>query len=323
MVPGVITCFFCSINHSITFTKGWVPDKILAHSGWGEALALSEVCPDIPLILWPELWLLPEHGGHGTDPELPAADLSHRLNQIGRNCMTRVSLDHASAWILPTQHQANSLPTYFKTSNLHIIHEGIDTSEASPQQDVSIDINGMILDRSIPVLTFVNRNLERLRGFDFFMRSVPRLQQQFPDLQIIVVGDNEKGYGLPHHSGQPLKDVMLKELSGSLDLSRIHFLGRVPHPFLLNIFKVSRVHVYLSYPFVLGWSLLEAMSCGCAIVGSRGMPVEEVLTHGVNALLTPMDDVFTLTRHISTLLSDSYLRSQLGKYARRSLCDMM
>ena len=110
---------------------------------------------------------------------------------------------------------------------------------------------------------------------------------------------------------------MLSELSGSLDPSRIHFLGRVPHPFLLNIFKVSRVHVYLSYPFVLGWSLLEAMACGCAIVGSRGMPVEEVLTHGVNALLTPMDDVSSLTRHISTLLSDSYLRSQ-WRFARRS-----
>ena len=173
------------------------PRQNSGHSGWGEALALSEVCPDIPLILWPELWLLPEHGGHGTDPELPAPDLSHRLNQIGRNCMTRVSLDHASAWILPTQHQANSLPAYFKSSNLHIIHEGIDTSEASPKQDVSIDINGMILDRSIPVLTFVNRNLKVVL---IFMRSV-FAYSQFPDLQIIVVGDNEKGYGLQHHSG--------------------------------------------------------------------------------------------------------------------------
>ena len=90
---------------------------------------------------------------------------------------------------------------------------------------------------------------------------------------------------------------------------------------MLNVFRVSRVHVYLSYPFVLGWSLLEAMACGCAVVGSRGMPVEEVLTHGVNSLLTSMDDVPTLTRHISTLLSDSYLRGQFGKYARESaLC---
>ena len=296
--------------------EGWVPDRILAHSGWGETLALPEVFPGVPQILWPELWVRPEHGGHGVDPQLPLPGLPQRLEQLGRNAITRLALQQASAWVLPTQHQARSLPAEFQGEGLHVIHEGIDTQLAAPNPNVNFHVRGVRIDRSLPVLTFVNRNLERLRGFDVFMRSLPQLQREHPQLRVLIVGDNEKGYGALHPSGRPLRQVMLEELQGQLDLERIHFLGRIPHQQLIALLQVSTVHVYLSYPFVMGWSLLEAMACGCALVVSRGMPVEEVITNGVEGLMLPMDQPADLARRVSTLLRHPELREQLGRAAR-------
>ena len=297
--------------------RGWLPDRILAHSGWGEPLGLPEVFPDVPLILWPELWVKPEHGGHGSDPQLPPAGLSQRLDQLGRNAITRLALERASAWVLPTRHQAQSLPQEFQGSGLNVIHEGIDTDLAAPNPDVHFEVRGQRIDRSIPVLTFVNRNLERLRGFDVFMRSLPSLMKEHPRLRVMIVGDNEKGYGQLHPSGRPLREVMLEELQGQLDFDRVHFFGRIPHPHLIALLQVSSVHVYLSYPFIMGWSLLEAMACGCALVASEGMPVEEVITNGVEGVLVPMDQPALLAQRVSALLRDQNLRERLGKAARQ------
>ena len=186
------------------------------------------------------------------DRTLPPDSLPLRLEQLVRNYITKLCLEESSAWVLPTHHQANSFPFQFRSDKMYVIHEGIDTQLASPKPDISFKVRGQTVDRSTPVLTFVNRNLERLRGFDFFMRAIPHLQNAYPTLRIMIVGDNEKGYGKLHPSGRPLREVMLHELSGQLDLSRIHFFGRIPHDQLIALFQVSTVHVYLSYPFVLG-----------------------------------------------------------------------
>jgi len=148
------------------------------------------------------------------------------------------------------------------------------------------------------------------------MRALPQILAQRPDLRVLIVGGNDKGYGDNHPSGRPLREVMLAELAGQLDLERIHFLGRVPHPQLIALLQASWVHVYLSYPFVMGWSLLEAMACGCAIVASQGMPVQEVIEHGVQGLLVPHNDPVLLARRVLTLLADESLRQRLGQAAR-------
>ena len=178
--------------------------------------------------------------------------------------LTDASLAQASAWVLPTLHQAKSLPATYQGERLHVIHEGIDTQLACPNPRVSYEVRGVRIDRSVPTITFVNRNLERLRGFDTFMRALPIIQRQFPTVRVVIVGDNEGGYGGGDPSGLPLRELMLRELQGQIDLERIHFLGRIPHPYLISMLQASWVHVYLSYPFILGWSLLEAMSCGCS-----------------------------------------------------------
>ncbi|MBM5785654.1 MAG: glycosyltransferase [Cyanobacteria bacterium M_surface_7_m2_040] len=296
--------------------EGWRPDRICVHSGWGESLGLREVWPEVPQVLWPELWVLPEHGGYGVDPLKPPAGLDSQLEQLGRNSLTRAALAMASAWVLPTWHQANSLPAEFQGPRLHVIHEGIDTQVACPNPQVSYVVRGITINRETPTLTFVNRNLERLRGFDTFMRALPVIQRQHPQVRVVVVGDSGMGYGGAHPGDQPLRQQMLQELEGQLDLERIHFLGRIPHPSLMALLQASWVHVYLSYPFVLGWSLLEAMACGCCIVGSRGMPVEEVIRDGVEGLLVPMDDSAALAAQVLVLLADSERRHRLGAAAR-------
>ena len=303
-----------AVAHAVStlLEQGWKPDAVLAHSGWGETLGVSELLPDVPQVIWPELWVLPEHGGHKGDLDLP-----QRLSQLGRHALTRVALTHAHAWILPTLHQANSFPPEFQNSRLHIVHEGIDASVARPNPTVRYGVRDISVDRSIPTITFVNRNLERLRGFDVFMRSLPVIQRANPDVRVLIVGDNEAGYAGDSTGGEPLRQVMLKELQGQLDLDRIHFLGRIPHPQLMALFQASWVHVYLSHPFVMGWSLLEAMACGCCIVGSQGMPVQEVIRDGVNGLLVPMGDSELLARRVIALLSKPELRMSLGRAARQ------
>ncbi|MCT0250838.1 glycosyltransferase [Synechococcus sp. CS-197] len=303
-----------SVTHAVAalLAKGWQPDAVLAHSGWGETLGISELLPDVPQVIWPELWVRPEHGGHGTDPGLP-----QKLEQLGRHALTRVALAEAQAWVLPTRHQANSFPSEFQGSRLHVVHEGIDASVACPNPLVRYSVRDCSIDRSVPTITFVNRNLERLRGFDMFMRALPMIQRAHSQVRILIVGDNESGYAGGSPGGEPLRQVMLRELQGELDLSRIHFLGRIPHPQLMALLQASWVHVYLSYPFVMGWSLLEAMACGCCIVGSRGMPVAEVIEDGVQGLLVPMGDVELLARRVIALLNAPDLRRNLGEAARK------
>jgi len=297
--------------------QGWRPDRILAHSGWGETLALEQVWPGVIQILWPELWVRPEHGGHGHDPCLSVPGLEEELQQLGRNSLTRAALDQAAAWVLPTRHQANSFPARYQGPGLQVIHEGIDTRLACPRPDVSYEVRGIAINRQTPTITFVNRNLERLRGFDLLMRALPRIQRQHPSVRVLIVGDNEGGYGGLHASGQPLRELLLAELAGQLDLERIHFLGRIPHPQLIGLLQASWVHVYLSYPFVLSWSLLEAMACGCCIVGSTGMPVQEVIRHGVEGVLVPLTDPDLLAQAVLGCLADASRRERLGRAARQ------
>jgi glycosyltransferase involved in cell wall biosynthesis len=298
--------------------RGWRPDRILGHCGWGETLALREVWPEVPQILWPELWVRPEHGGYGSDPLKPPVSLEGQLEQLGRNCLTRAALAQAVAWVLPTRHQAESFPAEFQGPRMRVIHEGIDGQLACPNPGVNYEVRGVRIDQSVPTITFVNRNLERLRGFDTFMRALPLIQRQHPTVRIMIVGDNEAGYGGGHPSGRPIRELLLEELAGQLDMERIHFFGRIPHPALIALLQASWVHVYLSYPFILGWSLLEAMACGCCVVGSEGMPVEEVIQPGLNGLLVPMGNGEALAQQVLSLLGNKSFRNQLGAAARQT-----
>ena len=204
----------------------------------------------------------------------------------------------------------------FRDKRLHVIHEGIDTQLAQPNPAVTFALRGITIDRSVPTITLVNRNLERLRGFDVFMRALPAILSSQPHARVLIVGDNEAGYG-GEGGSISLRERMLKELGGRLDMNRVHFLGRIPHPQLMAVLQASWVHVYLSFPFILGWSLIEAMACGCCIVGSQGMPVAEVIQDGVEGILIPMNAPTLLAERVLQLLANSEVRARLGSAARR------
>jgi glycosyltransferase involved in cell wall biosynthesis len=171
-------------------------------------------------------------------------------------------------------------------SRISTVHEGVDTDLACPKRNASFKLPGSTrpLTQRDQVVTYVARNLEPYRGFHIFMRALPQLLRRCPRAQVVIVGGNGVSYGAPPPPRTTFRDMMLEELGGKLDLERVHFLGMIDHRDYLTLLQVSSVHVYLTYPFVLSWSFIEAMSTGCLIVGSATPPVLEVMRDGENGL---------------------------------------
>jgi glycosyltransferase involved in cell wall biosynthesis len=203
-----------------------------------------------------------------------------------KNANILLNLESCDWGVCPTEWQKRQHPDAFHP-RITVIHDGIDTERARPDPSAVLALPefGLRVKAGEEVVTYVARHLEPYRGFHVFMRALPELQRLRPQARVVVVGGDQVSYGKPPAGGGTWRETMLKELEGRLDLGRIHFLGQVPYPTLLSLFQVSAVHVYLTYPFVLSWSMLEAMSAGCLIVGSRTPPVEEVIEDGVNGQL--------------------------------------
>ncbi|MDX5401634.1 MAG: glycosyltransferase, partial [Rhodobacterales bacterium] len=156
------------------------------------------------------------------------------------------------------------------------------------------------------VLTFVNRNLEPYRGYHIFLRALPQVLAARPQAQVVIVGGNEVSYGQPPKDGGSWKDVFLDEVKDRLDLSRVHFVGKLPYDRLVDLIHVSRAHAYLTYPFVLSWSMVEAMAAGALVIGSNTAPVAEVIQDGVNGRLVDFFDV----KGWSKVLTDALARPE-------------
>lgn len=177
-----------------------------------------------------------------------------------------------------TEWQRSMFPQEMQ-ARITALHEGVDTDEIrpNPQAWLRLARSGTVLRRDDEIITYVARNLEPYRGFHWFMRALPQILRRRPRAHVVVVGGDGISYGdLPPYGGT-YRELLLAELAGSLDLGRVHFLGQVPKETYLNVLQVSTVHVYFTYPFVLSWSLLEAMAAGCLVLGSDNPPVTEVL----------------------------------------------
>jgi glycosyltransferase involved in cell wall biosynthesis len=201
---------------------------------------------------------------------------------------------------------------------MSVIHEGVNTDELAPADARAIMLpNGKMLSPQAKVVTFVARNLEPYRGYHVFMRALEKLQKMAPDTDILIIGGDATSYGSAPPTGSTWKDKFWDEVKGQLRTDKIHFLGRLPYDKFLGVMQRSNVHVYLTYPFVLSWSLLEAMSLGKAIVASATAPVQEVMTHGREGLLIPFFDTQALSQAIASLLNDPIQCSTLGNAARQ------
>lgn len=308
---------------------GYVPDVIVGHSGWGETLFLKDVWPSAKLIVYAEFY----YQGIGADVGFDTEWQAHGFDQVmiaqGRAAHLGQALLHADAGLSPTQWQASTFPAPLRRM-VDVIHDGVDTQVMTPNPQARVTLpNGRVLAANDEVLTFVNRNLEPYRGYHIFMRALPDILAARPNADVVIVGGDEVSYGAAPQAAKGWKDLILNEVKDRLDLSRVHFMGKVPYPVFVSIMQISRVHAYLTYPFVLSWSMLEAMAAGCLVVGSRTAPVEEVLTHGKTGLLVDFFDVAGWSAAITHALAnpDNYSAVRkaardhvLQKYDLRSIC---
>jgi len=279
---------------------GYSPDVILVHTGWGESLFLKDIWPNSTIIGYFEYFYHTTGAEVNFDPEFPAKpDISYRLRMRNQHILS--SLNSCDLGITPTQWQYSRFPSEFR-NKLHIIHEGIDTTVAKPSPSAWIKLsNNRVLSAHNEVITFVNRNLEPLRGYHRFMRALPAILRARPQAHILIVGGDKCSYGRKP-DGISYKQQFLQEVSAELDMQRVHFVGPVDYATFLTILQISTVHVYLTYPFILSWSLLEAMSTQCAIIASRTTPVEEVIQHQTTGILVDFFDQTALIEQICGLL---------------------
>jgi glycosyltransferase involved in cell wall biosynthesis len=183
-----------------------------------------------------------------------------------------------------------------------VVHEGVDIVEVCPAQDARFVLpDGRILTPNDEVVTFVARNLEPVRGFTALMRALPDLLRRRPMAQILICGEDGVSYGRPPSDAATWREAMQREVS--LDPSRVHFTGRLSRQAYISLLRVSALHLYLSVPFVLSWSCVEALAAGCLILASDVAPVREVIEHGVNGFLVDARDPDALASEAADLLA--------------------
>ena len=299
--------------------QGYSPDVVIAHPGWGESLFIKAVWPGVRLGLYGELYYQADGADMGFDPEFSAPSVQDVCRIQGKNINNLMHAELADGWLSPTRWQADTFPPRIR-SRITVAHDGIDTARLVPNPNAFVMLNGKRkLSVGDEVITFVNRNLEPYRGYHSFMRALPVLQQLRPQARVVIVGADGVSYGSAAPGGATWKSVFLNEVRDRVDLSRVHFVGTLPYKDFVSLLQVSMVHVYLTYPFVVSWSLLEAMSLGCAVVASDVAPVREFIEQDVNGRLTSFFDAQALARAVAELLESPEDRARLGAAARASV----
>ena len=294
---------------------GFVPDIIMVHSGWGENLLLRGVFPQARIIVYCEFY----YGGAGRDidfdAEFPAFTLDQRAALTLKNASQLLGLIDADCGLSPTAWQRSTFPAELQ-GKISVIHEGIDTALAAPDSAATFTLpSGRVLRKGDEIITYVARNLEPLRGYHVVMRALTRVLQERPGAEVLIVGGEGTPYGAPPPLGLSWRQQILNEVGTALDGTRVHFLGRVPYERHLEILQLSAVHLYFTYPFVLSWSCLEAMSTGCTIVASDVAPVREVLDETCG-LLAPFHDPVRIAEQVIAVLADPAAFAPLGRAAR-------
>jgi len=302
--------------------QGFKPDLVLAHPGWGEAYFLRSVLPKTPLLTYAEYFYGHPEGDTAWDPEFATVSAGVGPRTILKNQHLLQALHDADGCISPTQFQRSQHPEWAQTK-IRVVHDGIDTQRfaPNPQARVSLKSAGLVFSPGDEVVTFVARQLEPYRGYHIFMRCLPELQRRCPKAHVVIVGGDGVSYGAPPPQGTTWKDRFRNEVADGVDWRRVHFVGHVEHTLLTQLMQVSAVHVYLTYPFVLSWSLLEAMSIGCLVVGSDTAPVREVIRHGENGLLTDFFDVSRLANTVADALMQRHELQGLRLSARAWVMD--
>lgn len=293
------------------------PDLIVGHSGFGSTLFLPELFPDVPVLNHFEYFYRP----HGSDmdfrPDWPV-DERDVLRVRARNAMVLLDLETCAAGYSPTAFQRDLFPDAYRRK-IRVVHDGIDTAFWRRRTVDDPVVEALGIRPETRVVTYVSRGLEAMRGFDIFMRVAKRVYETYPDVVFLVVGDDRVAYGgdLKHITESSFREYVLA--GDRYDLDRFRFLGTLRPQVLAHLLSLSDLHVYLTVPFVLSWSMLDAMACGCVVLGSDTTPVREVITDGQNGILRDFFDVDAMASVAVDVLKDPGAFRELGTAARRTV----
>ena len=276
--------------------EGFEPDLVIGHPAWGETTFMKEIFPKARQILCGEFYYRSTGGDVGFDPEFKEIGVTEPFRVHAKNAVMSMAYADADRIICPTPFQASAFPIAFRERAL-VIHEGIDTDKIKRVRDAKLKVGDTEIDGSTPIVTFINRVFEPMRGFHIMMRALPALLEAVPDVRVLMIGsDKASGYGIAAPSGGTWGAHMKREMGERIDYSRVHFTGPVPHDTMLTALSLSWAHVYYTYPFVLSWSSLESMACEVVFVGSDTPPVRDVVEPGKNGLLVDFFDVAALSQ---------------------------
>lgn len=292
--------------------QGFIPDVIVAHVGWGPGMFMKDIFPESAHLGHFE-WFYQRHNSNNDflpeDKNRPLDDYL-RLRMFNVNILPELlSCDWG---YVPTAYQRAQFPTEFQ-SKLSLLHEGVDTEFFCPDPAARMPID---LPADAEVVTYGTRGMEPYRGFPQFMRSLPRLLAKRPKAHIVIMGEDRVAYGTPLPSEQSWKKIMLAELEGKLDMNRVHFTGPLRYADYVRVLQASHLHVYLTIPFVLSWSLIEAMACGALILASDTPPVREAMDHDVHGWLSDFFDHEAMADRMDEMLGQGAALDRLRRAAR-------
>jgi len=298
--------------------EGFVPDVVVAHPGWGDTLYIKDVYPEVPLLSFFEFY----YHSHGVDvnfdPSFPSG-LDDAARVRTKNLTNLLNLECADWGVSPTFWQHSLHPEPFQ-NRISVLHDGVDTEYCTPKEDTTIELTrGKKIGRKDEIITYIARNFEPYRGFPTFMKAAEILHKERPNCQIVAVGADDVSYGRKLPKGKTWRHIMMEQVT--LDKERIHFTGNISYANLIDLFRVSSAHIYLTYPFVLSWSMLEAMSTGVALVGSRTAPVEEVVRDGHNGLLADFFSPEDVAAKVISILEHKDKMQEMRTNARQTVVD--
>ena len=301
----------------------FVPDAIVGHTGWGSTLYCKDIYPDVPLLGYFE-WYYRATGSdvvYFPNEHMTNIDAYFRIRT--RNAHHLLNLAACDVRFTPTEWQKAQFPKEYQ-QDMHVIHEGIDTNFCRPVSEARLVLpktderEALDLSQCKEILTYVSRGFEPYRGYPQFMEAVSILLKRRPNLHVVLVGMDRTCYGTEAPDG--VKSwVKYVDAHVKYDKKRVHFVGHLGREAYQKVMQASTVHVYLTRPFILSWSMMEAMSFGCAIVGSKTPPVEEVVEDGKNGLLANFRSPQHIAQRVEELLDDEELRKRLGRAARETI----
>jgi glycosyltransferase involved in cell wall biosynthesis len=290
--------------------RGVKPDIIYGHS-WGPSMFAKDIFPNVPYLAYFEWFSKGKDSAYDFGENMLDADKTSRIRC--NNSQILLDLCSCDGGISPTEWQKAQFPKEFQ-NKINVIHDGIDTDICKP----NLEAEFMGFSVKDEVITYATRGMEALRGFVQFMEAAEKLLKKRPNIHFVIAGEDKVFYGAPVHEGT-YKEYMLEKLN--LDISRVHFVGNLPFEQYLSLLQISSAHVYLTYPFVLSWSILEAMSAQCCVIGSDTPPVKEVIQDNYNGLLVDFFDVEKLCAKIEYVLDNPNEIQPIRENARKTIIE--